>query len=286
MFSILIPCYNYDVFSLVKTLHKQLNTIKKKFEIICAEDGSSETFSNINIKKLTQVKYIQLKKNIGRSKMRNFLATQAKFKWLLFIDCDSEIKCEKFILNYIKHTFDEKKITYGKTIYQKKRPRKDKILHWKYGKQIETLKKRNVFSSHHFLIHKKAFDKIKFNEKIKNYGHEDTIFWIDLKNENYEFEFIKNPLTHIGLETNDIFIKKTREALKNLHYLSKTYDLNNISIIKTQKTISRFLLNNFIIIIFTLTKKIILKNLLSNNPSLILFQFYKLGYYLEIIRDD
>ena len=122
--------------------------------------------------------------------------------------------------------------------------------------------------------------------EIKNYGHEDTIFWIELKKENYKFQFIKNPLTHTGLETNEIFIKKTREALKNLHFLNKKYDLKNISIIKTQKKISQFLLNDFILFFFNLTKKTILKNLLSSKPNIMLFQFYKLGYYFEIIKDD
>ena len=88
MISILIPCYNYDITELTQKLHKQLNIVKKKFEIICVEDGSTDTFLNTNIKKLTHVKYIKLHKNIGRSKIRNFLAMEAKFNWLLFIDCD------------------------------------------------------------------------------------------------------------------------------------------------------------------------------------------------------
>ena len=28
--------------------------------------------------------------------------------------------------------------------------------------------------------------KVKFNENIKNYGHEDTIFWVELKKENFQ----------------------------------------------------------------------------------------------------
>mgnify|MGYP001311192092 CR=1 FL=1 len=286
MISILIPCYNYDVIELIQTLHKQINIIKKKFEIICVEDGSTNTFLNINIKKLTHVKYIQLNKNIGRSKIRNFLAKEAKFNWLLFIDCDSKIENNNFLANYIKCTSTQNIVTYGETVYQDKKPKKEKTLHWKYGKKIETKKKKNIFSSHHFLIYKQAFEKIKFNEDIKYYGHEDTIFWIDLKNENYKFKFIKNPLTHIGLETNEIFIKKTKDALINLYLLNKKYDLNSISIIKTQKKISRFLSAELILYIFNLTKKHILKNLVSSNPSIILFQFYKLGCYFELIKDD
>lgn len=286
MISVLIPCYNFDVINLVKKLHKQLTIRSEKFEIICAEDGSIDVFLNSKIKKLSHTKYIRKKKNIGRSKIRNFLAKEAKFKWLLFIDCDSLIENEKFIENYIKYTSYEKQITYGGTVYQKKNLKKDKMLHWKYGIKVESKKKRNIFSSHHFLINKKAFNKVKFNEEIRHYGHEDTIFWLELENENYKFKFIKNPLTHIGLETNKVFIKKTTEALKNLHFLSKKYKLNNISIIKCQKQISKLLLNDLVLILFNFTKKKILNNLLSKNPSILLFQFYKLGCYLEIIKND
>jgi len=286
MISVLIPCYNYDVTGLVKKLHKQLNIKADKFEIICVEDGSINVFSNSQIEKLSHTKYIHRKKNIGRSKIRNFLAREAKFKWLLFIDCDSLIENERFVENYIKYTSYEKQITYGGTDYQTEKPKKDKILHWKYGSKVESKKKRNIFSSHHFLINKKAFGKVKFNEEIRHYGHEDTIFWLELKNKNYKFNYIKNPLTHIGLETNKVFIKKTTEALKNLYFLSKKYNLNNISIIKSQKKISKFLLNDLVLILFNVTKKKILNNLLSKKPSILLFQFYKLGCYLEIIKDD
>ena len=91
MISILIPSYNFDVTNLIETIHKQIELTTNKFEIICAEDGSTQTFSNEKIKNLKNVTYIHLKKNIGRSKIRNLLANTAKFKWLLFIDCDSEI---------------------------------------------------------------------------------------------------------------------------------------------------------------------------------------------------
>jgi len=284
MISILIPSYNFDVTNLIETIHKQIELTTNKFEIICAEDGSTQTFSNEKIKNLKNVTYIHLKKNIGRSKIRNLLANTAKFKWLLFIDCDSEIN-NNFINNYINKKINEKKIYYGETVYQKHKPEKDKILHWKYGKNIESKRKKDVFSSHHFLIQKKVFESIKFNEEIKGYGHEDTIFWIDLKKKNYKFEFIKNPVKHIGLETNQVFIKKTKEGLNNLYFLNKKYKLNNILIIRIQKKLSNFLLDHLIIITFQLTKKIILNNLLSKKPNITLFQFYKLGYYCKITKD-
>ena len=285
MLSILIPCYNHNITKLIQTIHNQIIKTNKKFEIICAEDGSEKTFSNKEIKQLKFTKYIHLKNNLGRSRIRNFLANTAIYDWLLFIDCDSKVEYEKFIFKYLNSISDKKKIIYGQTKYQKNPPEKNKTLHWKYGAKIESKKKKNIFSSHHFIIHKNAFKKIKFNEEITDYGHEDTIFWVDLKKENYTFEFIKNPLTHIGLETNEQYIKKTKSALKNIYLLSKKYDLRNTSIIKTHIILSKFYLNYIILLVFNLTEKNILKNVLSGKPNLILFQMYKLGYFFRLTRD-
>ena len=101
MLSVLIPCYNFNVVNLVKDVLEQLNLLKIRFEIICIEDGSSKKFSNSKLKKIPNVTYIINETNIGRSKMRNLLSKKAKFNWLLFIDCDSEITNKNFISNYI-----------------------------------------------------------------------------------------------------------------------------------------------------------------------------------------
>ena len=157
MISILIPCYNFNITELVQEIHKQTKKTNKKFEIICAEDGSNKIFSNPNIKRLQNVKYLKLKKNIGRSKIRNFLATEATFNSLLFIDCDSKIENENFIEKYINQINNEKKIVYGQTIYEKQKPKKEQILHWKYGIKIESKRKKKYIFITSFFNTKKYF---------------------------------------------------------------------------------------------------------------------------------
>ena len=285
MLSILIPCYNYSVNKLVQNIHIQTEIEKINYEIICAEDGSTKLFTNSKIKKLKNVRYIINKENIGRSKIRNYLAKKAKYNWLLFIDCDSKIENKYFIKNYLNNTRFDEFVIYGKTTYQKNEPKKNKILHWTYGKKIEAKRKKKTFSSHHFLIQKKIFSKVKFNEKIKNYGHEDTIFWLNLKQKNYKFKYIENSLMN-RLEDSKIFIEKTNEALNNLYQLSKTHDLSEISLIKFHRIINIFLLKNFIVFIFKSVKSNLIENLLSKKPNMLLFQFYKIGYYCQITKSN
>jgi len=284
MLSILIPCYNFNIYNLVKDIQKQGKLLKINFEIICIEDGSSEVFSNYNIKNLQYVTYIVNKENIGRSKIRNLLAKKAKFNWLLFIDCDSKINNNKFLSNYTEKINQSNSIFYGKTEYSTNQKNTNKKLHWLYGRKIESKRKKNQFSSHHFLIQKKTFNQVNFDEKIEKYGHEDTIFSIQLKKKKYKLYYINNPLLHIGLEDNETFIKKTEQSIKNLITLKNRYNLNHLRIIKTYNILSSVFLDYFLSFSFRLIKKQILKNLISNKPNMWLFQFYKLGYYCESLK--
>ena len=118
------------------------------------------------------------------------------------------------------------------------------------------------------------------DENISTYGYEDLLFVI---NNNLKAIYINNPLCHIGLKKNNKFIKDTESALDNLINYSKfTHKYSEkIKIIQIAKTISMFYLDYFIILIFKLLKNSIINNLNSKNPSICLFQFYKLGYFLK-----
>ncbi len=48
MLSILIPVYNYDVRKLVYDLHRQVTGAAVSFEMILLDDGSQQTFIDMN----------------------------------------------------------------------------------------------------------------------------------------------------------------------------------------------------------------------------------------------
>ena len=289
--SILIACYNWDVYTLIKDLHNLCleNSKLLNFEIICIDDASKNCFSNKKISKLLNVKYERLIKNIGRSKIRNLMAKKAKHDWLLFIDADSKIHNNRFISNYIKaiqYDIPQKKLYYGSTLYYEEKPKMKKILHWKYGQLIESKRKKNNFSSHHFLIEKKLFSKkynIQFDDSISTYGYEDLFFAI---NHNLKTIYIDNPLYHIGLKDTDDFINDTEHAIINLIKHSKCQEIAKKSkIIKMAILLETFYLDKIIARLFNNLKVLILKNLHSKNPSITCLQFYKLGYFLEKSRN-
>jgi len=283
--SILIPCYNWDIYNLVKELHELCFTEKQlnNFEIICIEDGSSQLFSNKQITQLQCVEYTKLPHNIGRSAIRNLLANKAQYEWLLFIDADSKIKTQNFIKNYIEKTTKKhiiKNIYYGGTTYENNQFSKNQKLHYKYGKEIESNRKKNVFSSHHFLIHKTNFEKMKFDEKIKSYGYEDILFQIK---SNRNFIYIDNPLYHTGIKTTTNFINDCESGLQNL--IEYSYDkecVRNIKLLRLWNIVSIMKLSKMVLWIFEYLNPQIIRNLHSSNPRLILFQFYKLGFFIKL----
>jgi len=296
MLSVLIPTYNYLVVSLVKSLHQQLLKQNIPFEIISFDNGSESKLNikNEKINKINFCKFISLNKNGGRSKIRNLLAQNAKYDWLLFLDADVLPVSEKFIKNYLETAkTNNQKVVYGGLKYDDIKPSKDKLLRWVYGKNREEipLKTRNLkpnqhFSSANFLINKTVFNKIKFDEGLTKYGHEDTLFAIDLKNKNIAINQIDNPVFHLGLDVNKIFIKKTKKAIENLLYLQKKQKIksNEMKLLKSFKNLNKIKLNSVISFFYKKYSKKMEFNLNSNKPSLFIYDIYKIGYLCSIYK--
>ena len=87
--SICIPVYNQDVTSLVHELHRQASRSSCAFEILLMEDGSTSFLEeNSTLGSLESVRYVRLPQNVGRSAIRNRLADEARYEYLIFMDCD------------------------------------------------------------------------------------------------------------------------------------------------------------------------------------------------------
>lgn len=295
MISILIPTYNYNVFPLVKEIHGQLTQSKITFEIICLDDASDSKFNKLNepINLLNFSSFILLKKNIGRSKIRNLLVAYANFEWLLFLDNDVFPINSNFIDNYLTFIKENVNVICGGIKYQKDRPNKAKMLRWVYGKNREelSLPKRELnpyrhFSSANFLIQKKLFSLVKFNEAISQYGHEDTLFALDLRKNSVIIKNIDNSVYHLGLETSSTYLKKTEKAIENALFLLQEGKIQK----KDTRLLNKFLqvkffrVSGLVATFYELFKKNLIKNLCSKNPSLLLFDIYKLGYLCKISK--
>lgn len=289
MISILIPTYNYTVFPLVENLHSQCENADLIYEILVLDDASTDkntSEENSKINELTNSNFEILQKNIGRSKIRNLLAEKAKYDWLLFLDADTFPSSSEFIINYIKSINSENAIVYGGINYPENTSEAFSLRHT-YGIERESLSLRErlknpyrSFITMGFAIKKEVFQSIKFNENLRGYGYEDSVFAYELQKKKIPLLHIDNPVIHLNLESTDDFIKKSELALQNLLDFYKTGAIDG----ETVKILSIYLkLKNLGLLFsvrwfFSLSKNIILKNIRSSKPSLFLFDLYRLGY--------
>jgi glycosyltransferase involved in cell wall biosynthesis len=229
MISILIPVNDYDIVALVHSMRNGLEKVPEYCEILIGDDGSSPDNRNKYLQlEGSGVRVIISEKNIGRAAIRNKLALEAKGDHLLFIDADAMISgtAEAYLLKWLP-MINTARVICGGTMYSETPPGDpDKILRWKYGRKREQRKaaERNKhphsgFSTFNFLIEKSVFSKLRFNEELKQYGHEDTLLGYQLKKAGIGVLHIDNGLIHEGLESNREFINKTKLGIENLSHL-------------------------------------------------------------------
>ena len=294
MLSVLVPIYNFDASEFVREISLQAVAANVIFEIRCYDDGSAEKFKNINSQKLPVIPaviYRELPENIGRSRIRNLLAKEALYDFLLFVDCDLQITNPFFISNYLKQ-LDKNKILCGGISYQSAPPADPRLmLRWKYGRKRESIpvlqRTKLVYKSFmtsNFVMPKQLALTFKFNEDISGYGHEDTLLGIELNKNHIPVLHLDNALCHLGLESAEEFLKKTEEGIRNLSVLMKNGLKNaDIRLLRTYNFLSSSGLKYFFLLLFFPAEKIILRNLRSAYPSILLFNAYKLGVLCRLM---
>ncbi len=286
MLSVLIPIYNFDCRAFIQSIHKQALECNIPFEIRCYDDGSNKTFKDINSSLLcmSNLVYIGMPNNIGRSAIRNKLGADALYNYLLFMDCDSSIEQADFISSYIQK-LNENTVVYGGRSYEKNVPtNKTQFLRWLYGikREVKNAAKRATapyksFMTNNFVIPKALFQSIQFNTELTGYGHEDTLFGYQLEERKIPVLHIENPLCHIGLESSEEFIAKTAEGIKNLAFVyNKKWPIGDVKLLNTYKKINEWKLVLLVLFFGKVFEKSITNNLVSPSPNLSQFDFYKL----------
>jgi glycosyltransferase involved in cell wall biosynthesis len=297
MLSILIPVYNFNVVKLVTELHRQATKTGIPFEIIILDDCSSELLrdQNKDIGNLSDVRFYELEKNIGRSRIRNRLAEMSVYHSLLFMDCDSEVASDNYIEKYLQYCSDEMVVCGGNAYHSDPPEDPEYQLRWLYGIRreqkpapIRNLNPYRSFMTNNFLIPKSVFLKIKFDETIVQYGHEDTLFGLELKKSGVKIKHIDNPLYHIGLEISMEFLKKTSSAIENLLILLnegkiQKSDIPDIRLLRAYGMIHKYRMVRSYLSFYNLISNSVMRNLLGHNPGMFAFELYKLSIISSLI---
>lgn len=299
MLSVCIPIYNVLVYDLLCELRTQIKEFDLACEIICIDDNSNETTKLANIPAVAFCdQTIQLKKNIGRSAIRNLFLEYAQYPYLLFLDCDVSIPDSNFLKNYLDSLQGKYKVICGGHRYTKQEPEKKYLLKWNYGRKRESksLKERlkkpqKSFMPSNFVIQKDIFAENPFDTRLSQYGHEDTLFAYHLSKAGIKFQHIANAVEISDLELNESYLNKTEQGIYNLKKILEYTDydkqlIENVSLLrfyfKSKRNGSLLLFSAF----FALFDGWIRKKLLIGSTSLFLFDLFKLSRFAKVMRAD
>lgn len=295
MLSILIPIYNFDVRPLVRSLLAQADTIEAAIELVLLDDGSADGFrqKNRGMMDWSRVRYEELSQNVGRAKIRNLLAQKADYDFLLFMDGDSKVVRADYLSTYFHH-LEVATVLYGGRIYQARPPENPVYhLHWLVGKAREestahqrSRKPYHSFMTNNYVVPKSIQLAYPFEERIQQYGHEDTLFGLQLKKAGVNIVHLDNPLEHIGLEKASVFLDKSRKAIQNLVFLAEAYPEMETKLLQTARRSQKMGLDKWLLSLFRRKAQKWEARFHEKNPDLTTFDLWKLGVLLEEIQNS
>lgn len=244
--------------------------------------------ANRTIDSLHGCRVVELPENIGIARIRNRLADEAQYDYLLFLDADVFPATDRFISSYLAHR-DDADVVCGGLRFRDVPPSADCSLRYKYGSRVESqsVEQRmkspfGEFRTLNFLASRKAFMKTRFDETFTRYGHEDTLFGKQLQANGCTIAHIDNPIYHDVPDTNAVFLDKTRRSIDNLKEHSDVLD-SHVRLLSFYNRLRRLRLTKAVAWAFALTESALLRNLMGRRPSLFLFNVYKAGYLCRIM---
>lgn len=300
MLSINIPVFNIDVTALAQQLVQQAEMLGIDYEIRIYDDGSGGQTkqANSSLKAQSRIIYRELEQNLGRAAIRNKMGFDSQKNYLLFIDADSKLISGDYLKKYLDQAVPGI-VMCGGTAYSASKPADEKLLRWVYGRRREavpaeerTQKKSFIVTSNNFFIDRNLFLKIHFRESIGPYGHEDTLLGFDLFSAGVFPLQIDNPVEHTGLEDSGIFLRKTGEALKNLHFISEKIASDSpefkkrVGFLAQYEKITKIIPEAILCRLFRVFRHPIHKNLTGKNPRLFLFDIYRTGYFAALRKEQ
>lgn len=292
MISILIPVHNYDCSRLVSDLARQAVALKEEegfdCEILLADDASTDPGSQQANRQAVDIcgigRYLRQPHKAGPASNRNTLMEEARFPWLLLIDCDAQVAGEDFLRTYWKERETADVIVGGLENPVRVAPGHE----LRHRCELRAEKKHTLayrqanpyahFSTFNFMARREVLLQIKFDPRCTEYGYEDTLMGLEMRKRGIPLRHIRNPLIHLGIDSNEAFLRKTETAMRTLHRLGGLLQ-GEVGASRMAAKLERLHAKGVFTALFRLCRPAVRRNLLGKRPSLLLFNLYKLGYY-------
>ena len=288
--SILIPTYNDLCVKLVGDLRQQAEQTGIGYEILVGDDGSTNhevVSENRQIDQWAHCSYLVQPQNTGRAAIRNRLAREARYDWLLFVDSDMTVVRPDYISQYVAQ--EDANVVDGGVVIGGDAEALNQNLRYLYEKASEhehtaEMRRKKPYQDFHtanFLIRRDLMLSHPFDERFRYYGYEDVLFGKQLRADHIAIKHIDNPMGFCTFESNPDFVSKTEEGLRTLYQFQS--ELRGYSrLITLVEGIHIPLILSLIRLSHRLFSGLIRHNLCGRHPSLKLFRLYKLGYYTTI----
>jgi glycosyltransferase involved in cell wall biosynthesis len=306
MFSILIPCRNYDCHALIDSLAAEARRLRAEtadaevpfdYELLLHDDASTDNDAMArNVAALSRAQgrllTIDAPSPIGASQARQRLIRAARFPYLLFIDCDAAVTTDDFLHRYWEER-DAAEVICGaidnppppapvghelRYRYEQAAMHGPRRMEWRRAHPYEHFTVFNV------LIHATVFTRVNFDARIDRYGYEDTLLGWELQREGISILHTDNALRHCGIDSNLSFLTKTETALSVLRRLGSPFT-DHSPIARLVGAVRRLpLAGHLLNVLFRLLRPLLRRQLLSHHPSLLVFNLYKVGWYNQLIE--
>ena len=282
--SILIPTYNDECYELVEALCRQAGQLATDYEVIVGDDGSTDQHvleRNRRVNSLPHCRVAERPSNQGRAAIRNFLAREAKYDWLLFIDSDMTVCRDDYVSRYAEAEGD---VVYGGLVVRSAdrhnlRARYEASRAWQHELERRRAAPYQDFHTANFMVRKEMMEQHPFDERFTHYGYEDVLLGKTLQQAGIGINHIDNPLSFEIFETNEAFVCKTEEGLRTLRQFSQ--ELRGYSRLlnfaERHPVVARL-----VAVWHRLAGKWERRQLCSNAPTLFIFTLYRLGYFLNL----
>ena len=287
--AILIPTYNYNALALVRALSELIDHEKVDAEIVVGDDASTQDMSWMyEAEMLPHVRLWSTAVNLGRAHILNALAKSARAEWLLIMDADA-VPTDTFSLLYYLEAGKQAPVVCGGLWHPDVNPNPKATLRYKYERRADrhrSAAERNLhpytqLSTFNLLVRRDVFMDIQFDAQCTDYGYEDALFGVELKECGITLLHIDNQLIHMGLEPNAVYLHKAETALRTLRSLDGRMH-GNSHVENVANSLRRWHIAwvfQGLHLLFGWAARL---NLRSRYPSLTIFSLYKLGYYLSL----
>lgn len=220
LLSVLIPVYQQQPHALLEALKAQITETGVAAEVLVLDDSAeAAAFSwHADYTGRHDLRILSFSENLGRSAARNRLMDEAKGDYLHFLDGDMQLP-EAFLATLLPLLHEDVLLCGGIASVADG----NSSLRARYSRKVEEKSAitRNQhpyrsFTAANFCMPAMWKTQHRFPEPHAGYGHEDTHFGLQLLEAKRKVVHIDCAALHTGFDADEVFVAKSREAVKNL----------------------------------------------------------------------